>query len=226
MQKYIWGTLYFLLLLIDIYAIFYKVDLLRYITKPSLMISLALYYWMQVGHTTYRSRNIIFLALVFSWWGDIMLLINGTDSTFFMLGLSSFLLAHIMYTIFFIQSRLPKSIVNHNNLWYASFVLLYAVSLVAFLYPHLGNMALPVIIYAIAITVMLMSCIFSYAHLSYDFVKFLLTGAILFVLSDSILAYDRFYQPVKGGGIFIMLSYGLAQWCLVEGASKYLKRAW
>ena len=49
-------------------------------------------------------------------------------------------------------------------------------------------------------------------------------GALLFVISDSVLAINKFYQPFEVAGVIIMLTYGLAQLFIVEGAfSIYFK---
>ncbi|WP_148707317.1 lysoplasmalogenase [Chitinophaga skermanii] len=227
MQKQLWSLLYFLLLLADLLAVAFDLPVeIRYITKPGLMIVLAIYYWMQVGHSAYRSRNLVFAALIFSWWGDVLLLLEDKTGLYFMLGLASFLLAHVMYIFFFAKSRLPKSFIGHNNLLWVAIVLLYAGALVAFLLPHLGDMTIPVMIYALTIATMLAMSIFSYAHIKEGFSAFFIVGASLFVISDSLLAINKFYQAFPGGGVLVMLTYGLAQWCIVEGATKYLKRAW
>ena len=42
-------------------------------------------------------------------------------------------------------------------------------------------------------------------------------GAIAFVLSDSLLAVNKFYQPIPYAGVFIMLTYCAAQFLIVRG---------
>jgi uncharacterized membrane protein YhhN len=42
-------------------------------------------------------------------------------------------------------------------------------------------------------------------------------GAVFFVLSDSLLAINKFYHPFWGANISIMLTYGIAQFCIVKG---------
>jgi uncharacterized membrane protein YhhN len=47
-------------------------------------------------------------------------------------------------------------------------------------------------------------------------------GALLFVISDSTLAVNKFYHSFEGSGIIIMLTYGLAQLFIIEGAIRYI----
>jgi uncharacterized membrane protein YhhN len=53
--------------------------------------------------------------------------------------------------------------------------------------------------------------------------KWMMIGALLFVISDSVLAVNKFYQAFEAAGIVIMLTYGLAQFLIVEGAVRYIR---
>ena len=50
----------------------------------------------------------------------------------------------------------------------------------------------------------------------------LMTGAILFVSSDSLLAFNKFFSAFNYAGLIIMLTYGVAQLLITEGAVKYI----
>ncbi len=45
-------------------------------------------------------------------------------------------------------------------------------------------------------------------------------GAIVFVISDSILAINKFYTPIEKSSFFIMLTYLVAQYLIVIGVLK------
>lgn len=82
----------------------------------------------------------------------------------------------------------------------------------AFLWPHLGPMQLPVALYISVIASMLVTSL----HRS----KFNLTvvaGAIAFVVSDSILALNKFHSPFVWARYAIMATYYLAQYLIVTG---------
>ena len=51
----------------------------------------------------------------------------------------------------------------------------------------------------------------------------MMAGALLFVISDSVLAINKFYHPFEIAGIIIMLTYGLAQFFIAEGAIQYIQ---
>jgi uncharacterized membrane protein YhhN len=50
----------------------------------------------------------------------------------------------------------------------------------------------------------------------------MMTGAILFVASDSLLAFNKFFSAFNYSGLIIMLTYGLAQLFITEGAVRYI----
>jgi uncharacterized membrane protein YhhN len=50
--------------------------------------------------------------------------------------------------------------------------------------------------------------------------RYFVAGAVLFVLSDSLLAINKFYQPLAFAGTLIMLTYCAAQYFIVMGFIK------
>ena len=94
-----WLYAYGLIALLHGLSIFLHWDLLRFITKPLLMIFL-LVYFLGLSGSSKNNRQWIIAALFFSWLGDIFLMNKGDD--FFMAGLAAFLVAHLCYIVFFI----------------------------------------------------------------------------------------------------------------------------
>ena len=170
---------------------------LRFITKPLLMILLA-------GHVYYAglktaSRNGLLFTLLFAWLGDVFLLLPGNSALYFQLGLGSFLVMQFAYIRQFIQlGALRKS-------YFLIPVLIYVIGFLGFLYPHLPNALVPpVIVYALALGSMLYFA-FQISHAS------LRLGAFLFVVSDSLLAFGKFYLEYPWNSFAVMSTYILAQ---------------
>ncbi|MGO8055650.1 lysoplasmalogenase family protein, partial [Rhizobium leguminosarum] len=55
--------------------------------------------------------------------------------------------------------------------------------------------------------------------------RWIITGAACFVLSDSLLAFNKFYAPFEFAGIAIMLTYGIAQLFIAAGITKFMHSA-
>jgi uncharacterized membrane protein YhhN len=89
--------------------------------------------------------------------------------------------------------------------------------LVSFLYDDLADMRLPVIAYAIVILTMLAGAINRIEKVKTESYYLVLTGAILFVISDSVIAVNKFSHQFKSSGIFIMSTYVIAQYLIVTG---------
>lgn len=161
------------------------------------------------------NKKWLFYALTFSWLGDILLLFVFKDSLFFILGLVAFLIAHIFYVILFLKELKKKNRKFHIKQPGLTLIVLYIIAFYAFLGPGLGDMKIPVIVYALVIGFMLYIAYLLYPHWTKPSALFLLTGALSFVISDSLLAVNKFYAPFPNAGFFIMITYLYAQGALV-----------
>ena len=189
---------------------------LHYVTKPAIVIALLLFF---VKHsqtqTRFIKRNTI-LALVFSWLGDVLLMFVETSPHFFTLGLVAFLLAHVMYIRVFLKHRNPRK----SPIAFILIMVLYAVGMFYFLREGLGSMLVPVLVYMTVILSMSTSAYLRKGMVNSASYNWVLMGAFLFMLSDSILALNKFYQPLPYSNISIMLTYALAQYSIVLGILK------
>ena len=156
------------------------------------------------------TKKIVFIGLFFSWWGDIFLLLDSRGS-------SCFLTTHILYIFYFlsIKNQAP-SLLKKQPVWIAV-ILSYGVGLVILLLPHLGELKIPVTLYATVISGMLLCSLHIYYKTLAPANIYLILGAILFVLSDSLLAINKFYQPFPMASVGIMLTYCLAQYFIIRG---------
>lgn len=188
----------------------------RHITKPAIVTSLIIYFFVNRRGLGSSTRNFTLLALVLSLLGDILLMLDDENPIFFIAGLGSFLLAHIMYTMVFLKKRKV-----HTRIWIFLLVLfIYGLGLFYMIQTGMGHMLIPVIFYIIAIFTMATAAYARRGRVIKASFHLVLFGAILFLLSDSMIAIDKFYQPFAFSNISIMLSYGLAQLFIVLGILK------
>lgn len=221
MNKIVWVSAFFAALAVNIYAGEAGSKTLLFVSKPLLMPLLAGYFLSAKENPAKLSRW-IFAALFFSWAGDVLLMFQEKDPLFFMLGLSAFLLAHIFYIIAF------QTISNNERTRFRPLLLaivtVYYASLIYILYPTLADMRVPVMVYGVVISTMFMLAMHALFIKNAAAGKLMMAGALFFVVSDSVLAMNKFYQPFKGAGIIIMLTYGLAQFLIVKGAAEYIRQ--
>jgi len=197
--------------------------LLMYITKVMLMPLLAIYFYVQTREI--KQYLHLYLALFFSWWGDIFLMfirsgeVNSLVKNFFILGLISFLIGHVNYILHFLKeiSRPFKDTLIGKKTYLLAPFLLFVLLLLKLLFPGLGSMKLPVTIYALVIVAMAVTALNRKEIVSNASFWLVFIGAILFVFSDSCIAINRFYQPFVEARVVIMSTYIVAQFCLVKG---------
>ena len=220
MNKKVWLLAFAAALLADIAGIQMELDWLQWAGKPLILPFLFLYFYSGVRTVSSPLIKWMYLALFFSWCGDVLLMFQAKEELFFILGLSAFLMAHIFYILFFHFIR-QKEKIPFNSI-FLLVVILYYVVLMSWLSPYLGPLTLPVRVYGIVISLMGMMAMHMTGLPQKKAGWSMLTGAVLFVLSDSVLAINKFYQSFEAAGILIMLTYGAAQFYIVKGAIEYL----
>jgi uncharacterized membrane protein YhhN len=177
------------------------------------------FYYQTIGHHPFL-RKAILSGLGFATLGDLLLMFTGRagGEVFFLGGLVAFLMTHLFYIGgFFSHKSFRSGIVGRNPLWILPF-LIYLAGFLWWLWPGLsGLMHWPVAIYAGVIMVMALSVLNTWGYEPAGIFRWLMAGAILFVLSDSLLAVSKFHEPFAGDRVLIMATYIVGQWMLVKG---------
>ncbi|MEA9412379.1 lysoplasmalogenase [Flavobacterium sp. PL02] len=178
--------------------------------------------WLAVYFSEdFPSKKILLGALLFSWIGDVILLFADKAEIYFILGLVAFLISHVIYIILFNKQNKPDVPKNKGVFFIGlALILVYLATMLTVLLPKLGDLQLPVIVYALTISTMLLYAFSGYLIWKKPANTYILVGAIIFVLSDSILAMDKFYEPIYKSSFFIMLTYLMAQYLIVIGILK------
>ena len=166
----------------------------------------------------FSSKKILLTALTFSWIGDIVLLFANQGELYFIVGLVAFLISHVFYIVLFNKQTVTKSISNKISFGAGiGLILLYFFGMITTLGPKLGPLTVPVVIYAVVISSMLYFALkgsYQWNAIPYQSV---LLGALFFIASDSILAFNKFYQPIPYASFLIMITYLAAQYGIVCG---------
>jgi uncharacterized membrane protein YhhN len=178
-----------------------------YLFKPlttSLIILLAL---LSPSATSPIYKWLIVLGLLCSLAGDIFLMLPQNR---FLPGLISFLFAHLWYIAAF--SLDTTRWLTH---WGLLPLIAYGLVMVTLLVPHVKpKLRLPVLIYVLVILIMAWRAVEQWTQLGSRNSALALAGALLFVLSDSALALNRFRKPFRSAQAIILSSYYLAQWLI------------
>lgn len=220
MKKINWVILFLLVLTGNIAGMYMDSPWLEKITKPLLMIVMIIYFVSSLTTISSGLKKWIIAALAFSWLGDVLLMFQQGRPVFFLLGLSAFLIAHLFYIFFFHRVRVNEQV--KSRWWLPAVVVVYYAVLIAVLYPKLGDMKVPVPVYGIVISFMLLLALHMLFIKNSKAGQLMMAGAVLFILSDSVLAINKFYQPFEAAGLAVMLTYGIAQLLITRGAIAYI----
>lgn len=151
-----------------------------------------------------RRLPVLAAGLVFGAVGDALL---DLSPGMFVAGLVAFLCGHVAYLVHF--NRAARAPLNPR--WTLA-LLVYAVTFTAWLWPGLGAMRVPVALYVGAITAMAASS----ARISWTVAG----AAVLFLVSDSLLAANRFRTPVPLRDWLVWITYYLAQLGIAVGSMR------
>ncbi|MCB0520871.1 MAG: lysoplasmalogenase [Lewinellaceae bacterium] len=190
-----------------------------YATKPLLLAILAAWFYFKTKPIFKSFTWYFFFGLIFSLLGDIFLMFNG--EIYFLLGLGSFLFAHLSYiSTFLIYPHFNTGAIKQNPLYAIPFML-FLLLILWFLWPHLGEMKIPVLIYSTVITTMAVSAANMKNRVSNQTYINILLGGVLFIISDMWLAVNKFHStvlPEPWDHFIIMATYISAQYLLTTGS--------
>ena len=174
--------------------------IVEYISKPSATIAFLLAaVFLDVNHSS--SWWLRLAALVFCLAGDVFLMLPRNA---FIPGLASFAVGQILFTASFLAAGIEMSLllVGLVVLVPAAYVLARRF-LRALRRREMNELVIPVSVYLVVISVMAVMSIASGSWLA-------VAGAVIFMVSDSLIAETRFVQPKQWHSVGIMVTYHLA----------------
>ena len=222
MKKNYWLYLFLIILAAHLSGIYFANKILLLVTKPLIVVVLAVFFFTSLRSITDPLKKWILAALFFSWLGDIFLMFQSDNNKFFLAGLFAFLFAHIFYIVFFHIIRIRENI--KSNWLLLLIIVIYYGTLISFLSPYLDNLKLPVRIYGAILSFMLLLAMHMLFIKDKAAGRMMMMGAFLFVISDSVLAVNKFYMSYVWADIVIMLTYGLAQLFITLGSIIYIQK--
>lgn len=194
----------FLSAIIYIVGDFQKSTTLKYIFKPLTTILIIVLAFFQQSEVSETYKYLIIIGLFLSLFGDVFLMLPSDK---FVQGLASFLVAHIFYIWAFTLGFGP-----YFEFSFLIPVAIYAIIFLWIILPKTANLKLPVFIYALMLLVFMWQATGRFFYLAETTALFTILGAVLFVISDSVLAFDRFLvKKYKFSQTLILATYWGAQ---------------
>lgn len=198
---------------IHIWAEYQGPVILIYIFKPLTMVFIILIALLAKKPPSRKYKYAIIAGLLFSMVGDFFLML---PMDLFIAGLISFLIAQLIYTYAFRSGRTLRF-----NFVAMLLFAIYGVLVFVILLPGLNGMAVPVAAYIVVILVMAWQAWDQWDQVRSRWALLAMIGAILFVISDSILAFNKFGEPFAAARALTLTTYFSAQWLIAN--SNYTK---
>ena len=176
-----------------------------YLFKPLTMVFILLIAVQAGKPDTALYKYAIIAGLICSLAGDVFLML---PSDRFVAGLVSFLIAHLFYIAAFTSGR------GFGFSWRLLPCVIYGIVIFSILSPSLGKMKLPVLVYMMVILVMAWQAWERWSQTGQSATLLAFLGAVLFLISDSALAINRFREGYKSAQALILSTYFAAQWLI------------
>jgi len=215
---------YFVIGVLEIVSIVGDFSFLHHFAKPLLIPILGVFYLISIKRSNIQHSWLIMISLFFSWLGDVFLMYQMNNPIYFMLGLGSFLIAHILYIICYVKMSNVGSVDKDKRprlARYDFFLILIWLTLITVLFPVLGEMKTPVVIYSMTITGMVLAALHRFQKTTSQSFWMVIIGALIFMLSDTMLAINKFLEPIAYANVLIMITYIVAQYLIVSGLIKH-----
>jgi uncharacterized membrane protein YhhN len=218
-MKKLFLILFGVIFALDLIAEITDITLLYQVSKPLILPSLMGLYI--VSSSAGERSGLLILALIFSWAGDVLLMFSG--ELYFMLGLGGFLISHVCYIFTYRQFKTEEGVGFHGvqKARYAFPIILAATGLLTVLYPSLGGMKVPVTVYAFVLMAMTLAALFRFGYTQPQSFWLVFVGGVLFLISDSTLAINKFLTPLPNDGLIVMGTYMSAQFLIVWGLLRH-----
>jgi uncharacterized membrane protein YhhN len=177
-----------------------------YVFKPLTMV----FIWLIaiLGQATFPFyKYMIITGLVFSLAGDVFLML---PSDRFLAGLVAFLIAHLFYIAAFLSE------ISALTWWPLVPLVIYGIVIYIIVASSLGKLKLPVLIYVVVILIMAWLAWERWSQTGQSGALLAFVGAVLFVISDTILAINRFRGAFKPSRALNLTTYFAAQWLIAS----------
>lgn len=201
----------------------------EYFAKPGTMIALLIFVGLNhgFGPLSDPGETMLWFALglVFSLLGDVLLILPKEQ---FIGGLAAFLVGHIFYILGFNllpPLKTPQMVVAGivTVLVVLTWSQIYRRVAQGLHYKGKSKLKLPVLIYSIVISLMVLAALFTLLRGAWKPLPALAAsaGAILFFISDTLLAVNKFVRPLVNGRLRYMIAYHLGQYLITLGALQH-----
>ncbi len=223
MKKILFHILFLIIVVGDLTGELLQIQWIDYSFKPFIILWVGCYFLIHAKNIDKKVIRFALFAFAFSWLGDLLLMFSNKAFIFFILGLGAFLVAQIGYIFLFrrtINLSGKKPFLKKKPYFLIAYIA-YGLIVYILLYDNLGSiLRVAIFIYMVALLGMSSMALnrFGNGHpISFSYV---FGGSLMFVLSDTMIAINKFLVTIPYEGVFIMATYISAQYLIMRGLLK------
>lgn len=222
MKKKLFHLLFIVIVVAELVGEYLQSSSIIYIVKPLLMIWIGAYF---LAHSKNIDKTVVKRAgfgFLFSLIGDVFMMFS-VEFLYFALGIGSFLVAQVFYAFLFLRTiniSGKKPFLKKKPVW---LILYIAFGLIVYtlLFTHLDAvLKVAIFIYMVAILIMSSMALNRYGNGHPISFSLVFSGSLLFVVSDSMIAINRFLHAIPFDSLLIMTTYIAAQFLIMKGILK------
>lgn len=219
MKKYFLHFIFFVIVAGDLTGVLLHNPQIHHVFKPLIMLWIGSYFLLNARNIDREVVLMAGLAFLFSWFGDVLLIFSDRLPCF-IAGVGSFFIAQLFYVFLFLRTITlsgRKPFLKKKPFFLLPY-LIFGISIYIVLFPHLnGVLRVVVLVYMTAILSASAMALNRYGNGHPVSFTLAYTGSLLFVVSDSLIAVDRFLLSLPVFTIFIMVTYIAAQYLILRG---------
>ncbi|WP_297093954.1 lysoplasmalogenase [uncultured Draconibacterium sp.] len=222
MKKIFLHLLFVVIVVADLIGEYLQNPQIDHIAKPLLLIWIAGYFFLHSKNIDKKVLQLVGAGFLFSWIGDLLMMF-AADFTWFVLGIASFLVAQVFYIFLFLRTidlsgKMP--FLKKKPMWLIPY-LAFGLIVYIVLFPQLDLvLRFAIFVYMVAILTMSAMALNRYGNGHPVSFSLVFAGSLFFVLSDSLIAVNRFLVAIPFEGLFIMTTYIAAQYLIMMGLLK------
>lgn len=222
MKKFFLHLVFIVIVVADLVGEYLQDPQLDHIVKPFILIWIAGYFLLHAKGIDKKVVKLAVIGFLFSWFGDLLMMF-ASEFTFFVLGIASFLVTQVVYIFLFLRTidlSGNMSFLKKKPMWLIPYIA-FGLIIYTLLFPQLDAvLRIAIFVYMAAILSMSAMALnrFGNGHpISFSLV---FAGSLFFVLSDSLIAVNRFLVSIPYEGLLVMTTYIAAQYLIMLGLLK------
>lgn len=223
MKKHGFYFLFLIILVGDLIGEATGIKCMDYVFKPLIIPWIAGFFLLHSKNVNKPVKNLLLWALFFSWLGDVNLMFPHINEFFFKVGLGCFLVAQVFYINLFLQTNklTAKFPFLKKQPYWIIIYLTYGLFFYILLFSHLDMvLRIAVLIYIIALLSMSAMALNRFGNAHPKSFLYVLIGSFLFVISDTMIATNKFLVAIPYEGLLVMGTYISAQYMIMRGILK------